>query len=246
MPMRKQRHANCPSSVYLYSANNMLLAKEEEEEATSGNASSTHSVEIVAPAPAPAPQYNQYFNSGFAIWPLLILLVVGFVWRKKSAKEESKAVPQINADAPNALVVVDMQSYFPAANNPDTIAAVEDEIRQAIQNGYFIVILEYLDCGRTIGSLMKELEGYSDYKVVTKSRDDGSEEVKKACDVRGLAPANISVVGVNTGACVRQTVEGLCRKYPASLVSVIAKACNTEGSYNWSNFPSLKNVVVQH
>jgi hypothetical protein len=227
--------------IYLSSAK-MFTTKEESP---SGTASSTHSVEIVSPAPAP--HYNQYFYPGAAIVSLTLLIATGvFIWRQKFAKEKVWAVSQIHADGATALVVVDMQSDFPAARNSRTVASVKEEIRLAVQNGHFIVILEYFGCGQTNSSLMKELQGYKNYRVVIKSDNDGSAEVKEACEKMGLAPAKFNVVGVNTDACVESTVTGLTSKYPTSLVAVIAKACNTIGGYQWSNFPSLKNVFVQH
>lgn len=144
------------------------------------------------------------------------------------------------------LVVVDMQDYFEASMHPATIAAVKEEIRLAVQNGYFIVVLECDGCAPTQKELMAELSGYNHYSVMVKRFADGSAEVLRACQDKGVVPVEFKVVGVNSDCCVLDTVANLSRKVPQSQIVVIAKACNTFGNQNnWRLFATAPNIVVQ-
>ncbi len=144
------------------------------------------------------------------------------------------------------LVVVDMQDYFEASMHPATLAAVKEEILLAVRNGDFIVVLEVDGCAPTQKEVMAELNGYNHYSVMVKRFADGSEEVLRACQDKGVVPVEFKVVGVNTDCCVSGTVANLSHKVPQSQIVVIAKACNTFGNKNnWRCFPTAPNIVVQ-
>lgn len=129
-----------------------------------------------------------------------------------------------------ALIVVDMQARFAAANNPQTQQACVREIEQAMKNRDAILFVEYANCGPTLPNLVdvvKKAKYKRSYHVI-KYDDDGGKEVIAFLKDRHLPRLNLRVVGVNTAYCVKQTVYGMKRNSKNSTISVIADACHSE------------------
>jgi nicotinamidase-related amidase len=148
-----------------------------------------------------------------------------------------------------ALIVVDVQPNFPAAET--VIAAVQTQVRKAMREGLHIVFLEYEGdwYSPTFSEITDLAEKYEYKQVVYKTWDDGSEEVADALwgewGLRAGTP--LRVCGVNTGACVADTAQGLAKK--GFDVTVIQKACGDGDGYHdsqielWHENPHL-NVKV--
>lgn len=152
------------------------------------------------------------------------------------------------------LVVVDMQPDFPASNDPKTLSAVEREVRKAIKRGFGVVVLEVpyfspLDeegLKPTHRSILKLLDGYSRYRVTQKRWSDGSCQVVRMCEDYKFANKRFRVCGVNTDACVLETVLGLAQRLPESKIKVIKDACNTAFNQNcWDKFLVAPNVKLK-
>ncbi len=128
------------------------------------------------------------------------------------------------------LVIVDMQPSFDAANCVKTITEVILEIEYARKTNEPIIVLEFEDYGETHEDIMKALEGYDNYKIVTKPDNDGSTEVIEAVNKFGLHHDNLTfhVCGVNFHACVSDTVCGLAYDFGVEKenLNVIETACN--------------------
>lgn len=143
----------------------------------------------------------------------------------------------------HTLVVVDMQSYFPAANSKKTIAKCKDLILQAGKSQSPIIFVEYFECGNTIKSLTKMADSHGDVFFVRKDKDDGSKLVKgiiKGCKL----PMNIKVCGVNTDQCVLETIRGLS-KTKGIKIEVVAEACNSDNHfYGLEKIKLMKNVKI--
>jgi nicotinamidase-related amidase len=168
--------------------------------------------------------------------------------RRQPAPASLDAIQQHRSPAnpdETTLVIVDMQPYFRASQHPDTLAAVEREIRSAISNESAIVLLEFEDSGDTDARLMRVLRAYPRLAVKLKTTDDGSAWVTAACREHGFGTKHFRVCGVNTDACVLATVLGLTRRLPHCTVEVVKDACNSGNTgYNWGDYRNQRNVVV--
>lgn len=155
------------------------------------------------------------------------------------------------------LVIVDMQPDFEASCNPKTIAACIREIQRAVANGTPIVFVELRPPGSlhdyrpTHPILVETYEQLTGSKghFVSKIYEDGSEPVLDFCLTQGWKISHFRVCGVNTNACVEQTVKGFVgKKYP---VEVIFDACNQpddppdwQDPFHWIDHPliTLKEI----
>ena len=169
----------------------------------------------------------------------------------------------------SVLVLVDMQKKFPASTDPAVIQACANLITNHMRRQSPIIIAEFGDpkvilpphsihCGDTHRSLMDLLlfpRRYDKLAVVEKLCNDGSAVILRECTNRGFATSAFRVCGVNSDACVSETVYGLAVRRHKSQIEVITEACNTEGKsynwrkdcwepYNWNHFPALPNIVL--
>ena len=122
------------------------------------------------------------------------------------------------------LVVVDMQGYFPAANDYETVTKVLSEIRKAKRSGLPIVIAEYVGCGPTLPVIVAAAKSE---KTVTAQYDenDKSKDIREKLGEK--APSKtFRVCGVNWCACVKATAEGLVKEYPDCDIHIVAKSSN--------------------
>jgi nicotinamidase-related amidase len=153
---------------------------------------------------------------------------------------------------PYCLIVVDMQSKFEASNNPDTIKNCVKEIKKAVKNNMPIIILEYDGFGPTQHALMNSMRNYPKRYWYEKCTDSGADEVHYIVK-RFRLSKNLKVVGVNTDACVRDTIYDLAckpKRYRNYKIEVISKACNTESGPRYhlktlERFAGWENVSVK-
>ena len=145
----------------------------------------------------------------------------------------------------STLVIVDMQPYFEAVTDK-TVNQVIKLIKTMKEENSFIVVLEYYNCGNTHQRINEELHGYDNSRYMTKSFDDGSNEVLKSLGRKIKAKKKITVCGVNTQACVYRTVMGLREELPNSEITVMKSACNTfkDKKLSFSCFEKVPNVVL--
>lgn len=148
-----------------------------------------------------------------------------------------------------ALIVVDVQPNFSAAET--VIPAVKTQVRKAMREGLHIVFLEFGGdwYDPTFHEITDLVENYEFKQTVSKVWDDGSEEVADALwgqwGLRAGTP--LRVCGVNTGACVADTAQGLAKM--GFDVTVVQKACgDSNGDHEnqieyWHENPHL-NVKV--
>jgi len=153
------------------------------------------------------------------------------------------------------LVIVDMQPCFSAANDPQTLDAIAAEILKAKERRMPIVTLE-IDCfspmqdernPRTHKRLRKLLEGYSLHRMEEKRFNDGSWAVLYALDRFDVEPRCFRVCGVNTDACILDTVLGLAKKLPKGRIFVVKDACNSSHNRDcWDKFTPPNVFVVSN
>lgn len=129
----------------------------------------------------------------------------------------------------NVLVVIDMQPFFKSVTKK-VVSNVLKLIREFKKQNNFIFVLEYNECGETHPSIVKELNGYDNVQFVVKKKEDGSLPLIKAMKIKNpkRTKMEFNVCGVNTDACVADTVLGLNMRMPLSKINVIKRACNTD------------------
>jgi nicotinamidase-related amidase len=142
------------------------------------------------------------------------------------------------------LVIIDMQPGFYCADQPDLIEKVCEEVRQAIDDNSGIVVLEYYQGGKTLRKIADLLDKHHLVDYTVKEMNDGGEDVAEMIDRNYFDESHLRVCGVNTEACVAETVETLSMIYPDATIEVIEDACNGhDNSFDWVH--SFHNVVLQ-
>lgn len=124
------------------------------------------------------------------------------------------------------LVIIDMQEKFKTPNNPRTIAACEREIEYAINNGYYIVFLEYQGYGPTLPVLVEKTKNYNLVSFISKNFNDGGQEVFNEIKHNSQFLCEIRVCGVNASACVNETVITLNKLLESTSIVLVADAIN--------------------
>ena len=127
------------------------------------------------------------------------------------------------------LIIIDMQKYFETSQKKSVIKNCQKEIKKAMKLHNHIMFVEYDDCGKTDKRLTKLTKGYKNKSRVIKGCDNGSDEIYDKIEKWKLARKNLRVCGVNTDACVKRTVIGLCEYLPMSNIVLVKNACNTCG-----------------
>jgi nicotinamidase-related amidase len=125
------------------------------------------------------------------------------------------------------LLCIDLQPRFNIHHHSRVVNNVEREIRQAIQDDAYIVLVEYQGCGPTVDQLANVAKLHSKVYRVEKSSDDGSIEVMEAIKKHGL-PQQLKVCGVNTNVCVYFTIYSIRKNLPDASIEVVADACDSQ------------------
>lgn len=126
------------------------------------------------------------------------------------------------------LVIIDMQSGFHTANAHRTISNVIKQVKRAKKFKENILVVEYLphvNYEATRPEIMRSIGSYPHIKVY-KYRDDGSQPILEACKYHSYPTDIFRVCGVNTNACILDTLKGLFRRNKTSKLEVVPAACN--------------------
>ena len=126
-----------------------------------------------------------------------------------------------------ALVIIDMQPGFKAANNEGTIANVMGAIRKAKLAAMPIYVLELRPhCYQhTIEEIANEICNYDKSYFVEKEYDNGASVLIAAMSNNDMSADHMYVCGVNSCYCVRATVGSLNSSYDKK-TTVLQSACN--------------------
>ena len=150
------------------------------------------------------------------------------------------------------LCVIDMQNYFWAAKNKETIENVKKEIIKAKRRNYPVIYVKYdlspwtnnkWDCSLSSG-LAEVTRFYKNKYTVIKKQDDGANEVFKFLKQKNL-PLKLRMTGINSNVCVMYTVETLVKKYNIK-IDIVKEAINSfnhnEHTLALREFDNMKNV----
>jgi len=125
---------------------------------------------------------------------------------------------------PYVLCIIDMQPD--GFNNSNLIIEnVSQLVREAILNKAFIVIAQFKGCGETHINIINEIQNYPYKEYVWHNKNDKSKPIQDILNRRNIFVRQIKVCGVNTEYCVKDTVNGLAKKFHIT-IKVIEKACN--------------------
>jgi len=149
-------------------------------------------------------------------------------------------------DSIAVLTIIDMQPRFPGSQNNDTIAGVLRLIAKAIERNWPVILVEFYAHGPTDERIIEALNGYAGLVREFKYNEDGSEEIWEACIEHELPGSRFIICGVNTHACIKETVFGMARLMPDSAIEIVQDACNCDTGWGWDEFflPN-ENVVLR-
>ena len=127
------------------------------------------------------------------------------------------------------LIVIDMQPGFGATES--VLDAVVHEVKKARRRNEWVLVVEYEARGRTPYRITRELKGYKKYDKVIKERNDGGTAIFNRLTRRRWSfsypvvprASHFKVCGINTDACVFETVRSL--SYLKGKVTVLSHAC---------------------
>jgi nicotinamidase-related amidase len=141
------------------------------------------------------------------------------------------------------LLIIDMQSQYPAACSDKTTEEIILQIEAAKQNDCGIILVEFREEPQyresnspykpTHVSILKAVEGYNRAAVVHKYETDGSAYINDFLEKKGkdFNTDFFRVCGVNTDICVAQTVNGLYENfYKEATFIIVEDAVNTDNS----------------
>lgn len=132
------------------------------------------------------------------------------------------------------LVIIDMQYCFAAAKTQNIKSPILREIKLAQKHKNPIIVVEYKvdkkhHNGCTVKYITKATGGRTKVPFIKKKTDDGSMVIIDA--IKTLTRSRrIRIVGVNTGQCVKDTVNGLV--WNGYKPQIVGDACN---SYSYEN-----------
>lgn len=138
------------------------------------------------------------------------------------------------------LIIIDMQRTYLASNL--IVQNVCNRIIEAKERHEIIVLVEYrcFACRdnepcwnrgkcNTHRKIINLIQDYENLIEVQKEDIDGSDEIIEALEEASeVFPRNVNICGVNTGCCVRHTVEGLVEKCPNVNFTLLLDACNDD------------------
>ena len=125
---------------------------------------------------------------------------------------------------PYVLCIIDMQPK--GFNNSNSIIEnVMNLIRRAILDKAFIVIAQFKNCGETHDHIIAKLNTYPFKEYLWHNKNDKSKPIKEILIERSILVRQLKVCGVNTEYCIKDTVNGLAKKFNIP-IKVIEEACN--------------------
>ena len=153
------------------------------------------------------------------------------------------------------LCLIDLQTMFDAATDANLLKHIKREVTAAIRANHDIMLVRYSGCGSIVADVQQMLKGYSNVYQVYKKWDGGGKEVSKAIIKRYGKGVHLRVGGVNTNACVQDTVIELAdifstkKEFKRRKIQVVKKACWTDGGTTAHkrgirNMDGLKRVTL--
>jgi nicotinamidase-related amidase len=143
-----------------------------------------------------------------------------------------------------ALCLIDLQDEFSDSITSDLLNNIEKEVNTAIRLNRDILVVLYRGCGPLIKEVSRLIRAYPHKHTIWKREDDGGAEVTSAL---ALNPQHVRVCGVNTDACVGDTVNTMSSRFGdyhhlrRKRIQVVRNACWTCSGQKGHN-KELKNM----
>lgn len=130
------------------------------------------------------------------------------------------------------LIVIDMQPAFTA--HKEALKPVLREVINAKKALTDIIIVEFDLRGRewyqpsetvTHPAITRSIKNYKHKHLVLKEFNDGGGEILEYCRIQGIPTNTLRVCGVNTTACVKETVRSLTEDNDVKKIIIAGNAC---------------------
>lgn len=168
------------------------------------------------------------------------------------------------------FVIIDMMPSFIAARKPSIISSLGESLRNAMNEGQYILIVNYDRGGQRFidnkwvtvpieervddqlhPDLKKILEAYPNKATIWKKTDSGANEILGHLKSKNIPFSRICVAGVNICGCVSSTVEDLSRNQGNFIIELNESCCTCDCSssegictrYSISNLEDYKGVI---
>ena len=130
-----------------------------------------------------------------------------------------------------------MQSAFSwAGRDPNTLSTVLELIRIAKDDKAYIFDIKLNNCGDVFPEIMELIKDYDNVTHLTAYHNSKCSVILDEIRTKNIGTDSIKVCGVNTNACVLETVRDLVKEYKNDIV-VVLDACN--GDYHKSGVASI-------
>jgi len=123
------------------------------------------------------------------------------------------------------LVIIDMQDWFiKHQEERDLIPIICELIKQARQQRWAIILVEFYTCGPTNEIILEAVKDYPYTRTIIKSNHDGGKEIIECLGNHPAWSTDLLVCGIYGDECVPATVDGLLNNNNLVEVSVITDA----------------------
>jgi len=133
----------------------------------------------------------------------------------------------------DCLVVIDMQVNFEAANLHWLVKKVVAKVKKYRKSNQPILLVQYVNCvgplGDYVGDIVEALNGYENVYYIDKKYDDGGREIDSFLRKKKLKSQikRFEVCGVNTDACVLETLISMYSRFRNIPIFVALDCCNS-------------------
>lgn len=148
-----------------------------------------------------------------------------------------------------ALIIIDMQTAYHCSH--DAAPGVVKAIKRAWRNKEQIINVT-LGSTMVLPEVMEVLNKIPSVVHISKTHGDGSAELTRLFEEKGWNRfRQFKVCGVNTDACVWNTLNGMTKVRPEAFnkpITVLGKACAPNGVNNSSlrGLEKMKGVTVKY
>jgi nicotinamidase-related amidase len=142
-----------------------------------------------------------------------------------------------------------MQWIWKASRKRALIKNIHKKVLQYRENKDLIIFVEYHSAkdaiddsyGRTIKKLRKAVVGYYNYALVVKTEKDGSENLVEFFEENDIYPTEFEVCGVQTSACVYETVVNLAELFTNMFFKMVKDCLNDS-----KGLEELEDEAMEH
>lgn len=127
------------------------------------------------------------------------------------------------------LVIVDLQHGFNVGDDDAVIEAVRNRVDRAINNGHYIIVLEYAGRGKTVDTIEESL--LEDTPHLIKYDNSGCNAISEHLESEDIEITDEFIMtGINLPWCVGETAVDLAECFPELGVIIDFEACDDYSS----------------